>query len=323
MIPAARGIARLGRSSATASIYSSIRQREVTARVGETELNFSNGKIARLADGSVLVQAGGTAVLVTAVSEGVIDESFFGAPLKVVYRDKGAAARRIPATFGRRELQATVREILTSRAIDRSLRPLQLTGYPFETQVTCYVLAYDGTHDPAVMAINGASAAMAVSDIPWSGPIGAVRVGMVGKELIVNPSRDKVCRELNVIVVATDDRLVMVEGEAVGVDEATFCEAVTAGLESVQPILSAIKRFSEEYGKVKRSFEPFVPPGYVEHYMDTFRDQIVEVLKNRSHSKVYACACVCVRMSKTISRIFRLVEITIYLVFSMLLRNSC
>lgn len=95
--------------------------------------------------------------------------------------------------------------------------------------MTCYVLSYDGIHDPAVMAINGASAAMAISDIPWNGPVGAVRVGMIGKELIVNPSRVELCRKLNVIIVASNDRLVMVEGEAEDIDEGTFCEAVIMG----------------------------------------------------------------------------------------------
>ncbi|XP_065919258.1 polyribonucleotide nucleotidyltransferase 1, mitochondrial-like isoform X2 [Dysidea avara] len=150
----------------------------------------------------------------------------------------------------------------------------------------CRVFSYDGIHDPAILAINGASAAMAISDVPCAGPIGAVRVGLVGDRLVINPSdSDMVTSKLNIIVACSDDRIVMAEGQGAEVEEARFCEAVQMGLTSVQPIIAAIQQFSKECGVAKRCFDPFLPPEYVEKHMSTFSDQIIAVLLNVAHSK--------------------------------------
>lgn len=139
-------------------------------------MNISTGQYARLADGSAVATLGDTSVMVTAVSKSKPTNSNF-LPLVVDYRQKSAAAGRIPTNFFRRELGPTEREILTSRVIDRSIRPLFPANFQCDTQIICNMLAVDGINSPDIISINAASAALSLSDIPWNGPVGAVRVG--------------------------------------------------------------------------------------------------------------------------------------------------
>ena len=149
------------------------------------QMKLSSGKLARLADGTAIASQGDTSVIVTVVSKSKQMPSSGVLPLTVNYRQKSSASGRIPMNFLRRELGPTESEILTSRLIDRSLRPMFLTNYCYETQVICSTLAVDGYNIPDVLAINAASMAISLSDVPWNGPVAAVRVGFLsGKKSI-------------------------------------------------------------------------------------------------------------------------------------------
>lgn len=194
--------------------------------------------------------------MVTAVCEQQSSTSSF-LPLVVDYRQKGAAAGRIPTNFLRRELGPSEHEILTSRVIDRSIRPLFPEGFYFNTQIMCNMLAIDGINDPDVIAINGASAALSVSDIPWNGPVGAVRLGMIDNELIINPTRRQIQDSiLNLIVTATKQNLiVMLEGSANEILEPMLKKALKLGVKECQSIVTAITNLQKTCGKTKREVE--------------------------------------------------------------------
>ncbi|NXT34342.1 PNPT1 nucleotidyltransferase, partial [Pelecanoides urinatrix] len=251
--------------------------RTVTVEVGKMEL--SSGKLARFADGSAVVQLGDTAVMVTAVSKTKPSASQF-MPLVVDYRQKAAAAGRIPTNYLRRELGSTDKEILTSRVIDRSIRPLFPVGYFYDTQILCNLLAVDGVNDPDVLAINGASAALALSDIPWNGPIGAVRVGLVDGETIINPTRKQMSSSaLNLVVAgAPQNQVVMLEATAENILQQDFCHAIKVGVKHTQQIIQGIQQLVKERGVVKRTVQKlFVAP-----------EEIVECTKKLAFNKIYA-----------------------------------
>src|SRR6186997_3000691 len=161
---------------------------KITAQVGDKQIKIEAGKLAKLADGSVTVQLGETIVLVAAVAatSAKPGQDFF--PLTVDYREKAAAAGKFPGGYFKREGRPTEKEILTSRVIDRPIRPLFPRGWYNEVQVQSVLLSADGENDPDIISIIGASASLMVSDIPWDGPLGAVRVGRVGGKFIANPT---------------------------------------------------------------------------------------------------------------------------------------
>uniref|UniRef100_A0A667ZK37 Polynucleotide phosphorylase 1 n=1 Tax=Myripristis murdjan TaxID=586833 RepID=A0A667ZK37_9TELE len=234
---------------------------------------ISSGRFARFADGAAVVQLGDTSVMVTAVSKTKPSPSQF-MPLVVDYRQKAAAAGRIPTNYLRRELGVTDHEILTSRLIDRSVRPLFPAGYFYDTQILCNLLAVDGVNDPAVLAINGASAALALSDIPWNGPIGAVRVGLVDGELLINPTRAEMASStLNLIVAgAPSSQVVMIEASAENVLQQDFCHAVKVGVKHTQQIIHAIQQLAREQKVTKRNpIKIFsAPADMVDHVRHSF-----------------------------------------------------
>ena len=240
-------------------------------------LHLSYGKLARFADGSCVASIGGTSVLVTAVSkktntsndnatvsQSVVPAAFV--PLTVDYRQKAAAAGRIPTNHLRRELGSSDQEILTSRVIDRSIRPLFPKGYGSETQVVCNLLSADGIHDPTVVALNGCSAALAVSDIPWNGPIGATRVGYSNAVnngsggFILNPTRkdlktimEEKGSSLNLLVSGTTDSLVvMLEADASCMDPKLFLDGIKFGLKSACDIATHINNDCKSKNITKR-----------------------------------------------------------------------
>uniref|UniRef100_A0A8B9PU67 Polyribonucleotide nucleotidyltransferase 1, mitochondrial n=1 Tax=Apteryx owenii TaxID=8824 RepID=A0A8B9PU67_APTOW len=248
-------------------------------RWGRGKMELSSGKLARFADGSAVVQLGDTAVMVTAVSKTKPSPSQF-MPLVVDYRQKAAAAGRIPTNYLRRELGSTDKEILTSRVIDRSIRPLFPVGYFYDTQILCNLLAVDGVNDPDVLAINGASAALALSDIPWNGPIGAVRVGLVDGETIINPTRKQLSSStLNLVVAgAPQNQVVMLEATAENILQQDFCHAIKVGVKHTQQIIQGIQQLVKEQGIVKRTVQKlFVAP-----------EEIVECAKKLAFNKIYA-----------------------------------
>ncbi|NWI28567.1 PNPT1 nucleotidyltransferase, partial [Sula dactylatra] len=243
------------------------------------KMELSSGKLARFADGSAVVQLGDTAVMVTAVSKTKPSASQF-MPLVVDYRQKAAAAGRIPTNYLRRELGSTDKEILTSRVIDRSIRPLFPVGYFYDTQILCNLLAVDGVNDPDVLAINGASAALALSDIPWNGPIGAVRVGLVDGETIINPTRKQMSSSaLNLVVAgAPQNQVVMLEATAENILQQDFCHAIKVGVKHTQQIIQGIQQLVKERGVAKRTVQKlFVAP-----------EEIVEYAKKLAFNKIYA-----------------------------------
>src|SRR3954470_16139942 len=161
---------------------------KITFSVGASPITIETGKLAKQADGAVTVQLGETIILVAAVaaSNAKPGQEFF--PLTVDYREKAAAAGKFPGGYFKREGRPTEKEILTCRIIDRPIRPLFPRGWYNEVQVQCIVLSADGENDPDILSIIGASAALMVSDIPWDGPLGALRIGRVGGQFLVNPT---------------------------------------------------------------------------------------------------------------------------------------
>src|SRR3954468_6457330 len=188
---------------------------KVTATVGGKQIHIETGKLAKQADGAVTVQLGETIIMVAAVAatKAKPGQEFF--PLTVDYREKAAAAGKFPGGYFKREGRPTEKEILTSRLIDRPIRPLFPKGWYNEVQVQCLVLSADGENDPDMLALVGASVALMVSDIPWAGPLGAVRVGRVKGQFIANPTHTQmVDSDVDVVYVGNERDIVMFEGAA-------------------------------------------------------------------------------------------------------------
>ncbi|XP_063958520.1 polyribonucleotide nucleotidyltransferase 1, mitochondrial-like [Lytechinus pictus] len=260
----------------------------VEAVIGQSPLILSTGELAKLADGCATAQIGDTSVMVTAVSKKNSSSPGF-LPLTVDYRQKAAAAGRIPTNHLRRERGVTDQEILTSRMIDRSIRPLFPKGFFYDTQVMCNLLAVDGLHDPGVISINGASAALALSDVPWNGPVGAVRVGLIDEEVMINPTRLDMRRStINMVVAGTKkSNLVMVEASADNVLQTDFLKALKAGLKETQIIVRSIEKLAREYGKEKREYEPagIPPPEILDHIRRLTAEQYYAVYTDPTHNK--------------------------------------
>ncbi len=198
-----------------------------TIKVGDKDLKVETGKIAKQADGSVVISYGETIVLVTAVSARTAKEGLDFFPLTVEYRESSYAAGRIPGNYFRREGRPNEKEVLTCRLIDRPVRPLFADGYRFETQVIATVVSADADNDPDVVSIIGASAALYLSDIPFDNPIAAVRVGLIEGKYKINPTYDERREsDLNLIVAGTEEAVVMVEAEAREVAENIMVEAL-------------------------------------------------------------------------------------------------
>jgi polyribonucleotide nucleotidyltransferase len=228
-------------------------QHKVTAQIGAHSISIETGKIAKLADGSVIVSCGETIVLASAVSATTIKEGQDFFPLTVDYREKAAAAGKFPGGYFKREGRPTEKETLTSRMTDRPLRPLFPQGYFYDTQVISILLSADGENDPDILSINGASAALAVSDIPFKGPIGAVRVGRVNGEFVANPSHsERLQSDLDLIYVGTENDVIMIEGAANEMPEAEFLKALEFAHGHTREMIRAQKELAAKVGKPKR-----------------------------------------------------------------------
>src|SRR5881394_1425491 len=188
---------------------------KATAPIGDKQIIIETGKLAKQADGSVTVQLGETIVLVAAVGAVKAKEGLDFFPLTVDYREKAAAAGRFPGGYFKREGRPTEKEILTCRLTDRPIRPLSPKGWYNEVQVQTVLLSADGENDPDILSIIGASAALVVSDIPWAGPLGAVRVGRVNGQFVANPTHVQAAEsDLDLVYVGTENDIVMFEGAA-------------------------------------------------------------------------------------------------------------
>ncbi len=228
----------------------------VTAKVGNQNISIETGKLAKQADGSVVLRAGDSMVLVTAVSQKEPKLGFDFFPLTVDYQERLSAAGRIPGSFFRREGRLTERETLTSRLIDRSLRPLFPEGYQHDTQVIATVFSADNQQDTDVLALTGASFSMAVSDIPFPFQFAGVRVGRVEGKLVANPSEEERAHsDIDIIMAANRDSIFMVEGGGKEVTEQDMIEALLFGQKSIEPLLVAQEQLAKQVGKAKRSFD--------------------------------------------------------------------
>jgi polyribonucleotide nucleotidyltransferase len=228
----------------------------VEREIGGRLMSLETGRLARQAHGAVWVQYGDTGVLVTAVSDRTREGIDF-LPLTVDYQEMAYAAGKIPGGFFKREGRSSDREVLVSRLIDRPIRPLFPKGYFSEVQVIATVMSADMDHLPDILAINGASAALVVSDIPFSGPVGAVRVGRVRGEWVVNPGEKELEEsDLNFIVAGTKDAVVMVEGGANVVPEEEVLDGIFFGHRALQPLVEMQEELRKMAGVPKREFTP-------------------------------------------------------------------
>jgi len=227
---------------------------KTSVQVEAQRIHIETGKLAKQADGAVTVQLGETIVIVAAVAatSAKPGQDFF--PLTVDYREKAAAAGRFPGGYFKREGRPTEKEILTCRMIDRPIRPLFPKGWYNEVQVQSILLSADGENDPDILSIIGASAALMVSDIPWDGPLGAMRIGRIKGQFVANPTHAQMAEsDLDLVYVGNEKELVMFEGSAKEIPEADFNAALQFGHEGCQPIIAAQKELAKRAGKTKRA----------------------------------------------------------------------
>jgi polyribonucleotide nucleotidyltransferase len=267
----------------TAALHG-VNKHEVSVELpGGKSIHFETGKLAKQAHGSCIVRMGENVVLATACANPDPREGIDFFPLTVDYREYTYAAGRIPGGFIKREGRPSEREILTSRQIDRPIRPLFPEGFRCETQVIAMVLSADTENDPDVSGINGASVALSVSDIPFHGPIGAVRVGRVNGEFVINPTyTEQRDGDLNLMVVGTSEGIVMIESGAREVGEEVVVEAIEFAHEQIKKICAAISELAQKAGKPKRPVEPVVMD---EAYLGELRSKIGERLADAANTE--------------------------------------
>jgi polyribonucleotide nucleotidyltransferase len=226
------------------------------AQIGGRQLTFETGRVAKQADGAVLVRYGDTVVLATVVASksAMEGQDFF--PLSVDYRERAYAGGRIPGGFFKREGRPVEKEILTSRLIDRPLRPLFPKGFRNEIQVIALAISADQENDPGILAMNGASAAVAVAGLPFLGPFGAVRIGLVDGQLVVNPTFAELEQStLDLVVAATEDSVVMVEAGAREVPESTFVDAISLAHQECRTLVRVQRALAGMAGNARWEYE--------------------------------------------------------------------
>jgi len=256
--------------------------------VGGKTLSFETGKLAKQAHGSAVVRLGENVVLATATANADPREGIDFFPLTVDYREYTYAGGRFPGGFIKREGRMSEREVLTSRQIDRPIRPMFAEGFKCETQVIALVLSADSENDPDVVGINAASAALHVSDIPFLGPVGAVRVGLVNGQFVANPTYNEMRESLlNIMVVATSEGIVMIESGAKEVKEETVLDAIEFGHTEIKKICAAINELRDRAGKPKRKVEP---PAFDDAYYNDLKSkvgaQLTDALDTKKHPKL-------------------------------------
>jgi polyribonucleotide nucleotidyltransferase len=225
----------------------------LTAQVGNSSIEIETGKMAKLADGAVTVRLGDTIVIVTAVSATKVKDGQDFFPLSVEYKEKASAAGRFPGGYFKREGRPTEKEILTCRMTDRPLRPLFPKGYYYDTQVVALLLSADGENDADILAMNGASAALHLSDIPFAGPVAAVRIGRVNGEFVCNPTHtERESSDLDLVYVGSKTEVIMIEGAAKELPEADFVKALHFAQHSIQPLIKLQEDLKALAGKEKR-----------------------------------------------------------------------
>ncbi|MHB1794141.1 MAG: polyribonucleotide nucleotidyltransferase [Acidobacteriaceae bacterium] len=268
---------------------------EVTVElVGGKRLNFETGRMAKQASGAVLATLGDTAVLATAVASPDPREGIDFFPLTVDYREYAYAGGRIPGGFIKREGRPSEREVLTCRQIDRPIRPLFPEGFRNETQVIALVFSADKENDPDIIGINAAGCALALSDIPFSGPVGAVRVGRVDGQFIINPSYAELrAGDMSITVVGTPDGIVMIESGAKQVSEDSIVDAIEFAHTEIKKICAGITDLVGKAGKPKREVKPVeFDQAYYDSLYAKVGDRLKDALDTHKHPKFESYALV-------------------------------
>jgi polyribonucleotide nucleotidyltransferase len=262
----------------------------VSAPFGAHPIVIETGKLAKLADGAVTVRYGDTLVIVTAVSATKIKEGQDFFPLTVEYRERAAAVGKIPGGYFKREGRPSEKEILTCRMTDRPLRPLFPKGYLYDTQIITTLLSADGENDPDILSINGASAALMVSDIPFGGPVGAVRVGRVNGQFITQPTHAQMdLSDLDLVYVGSESEIIMIEGSALELPEEEFKKALDYAQEQVQIVIKLQKDLASRVNKAKRTLPLYLTkPEYVEMAYELVKDRIEGAIYRPSKVERYA-----------------------------------
>ena len=261
---------------------------------GGKRLHFETGRMAKQASGAALVTQGDSVVLATAVASPDPKEGIDFFPLTVDYREYAYAGGRIPGGFIKREGRPSEREVLTSRQIDRPIRPLFPEGFRNETQVIALVFSADRENDPDVIGINAASAALALSDIPFGGPVGAVRVGQVDGQFVINPTySERRGSTINITVVGTNDGIVMIESGASEVEESVIVDAIEFGHTEIKKIVAAINDLVSRAGKQKRAVTaPEFDTAYYEALRAKIGERLKDALDTHAHPKTESYALV-------------------------------
>ena len=265
-----------------------------TIKLGDKDLIVETGKVAKQADGSVVIQYGETMILVTAVSGRTAKEGLDFFPLTVEYRESSYSAGRIPGNYFRREGRPNEKEVLTCRMIDRPVRPLFPEGYRFETQIVGSVISADADNDPDVIAITGASCALYLSDIPFSNPISAVRIGLIDGKYLINPTYDE-RREslLNLIVAGTEEAIVMVEAQANEVEEKIMLEALMLAHKEIKRLCLWQKELFKALDIKKREFQVAeLDQTHVKEIEDKYSQRMREALNTTGKDKISSYAAI-------------------------------
>ncbi|HEY4355565.1 MAG TPA: polyribonucleotide nucleotidyltransferase, partial [Acidobacteriaceae bacterium] len=254
---------------------------------GGKHIKFETGRIAKQASGASFTTSGDNAVLATAVASPDPKEGIDFFPLTVEYREFTYAGGRIPGGFIKREGRPSEKEILTSRQIDRPIRPLFPETFRNETQVVAFVYSADKENDPDVLGINGASCALALSDIPFHGPVGAVRIGIVDGEFIVNPTyAERLVSTLNIMVVGTKDGITMIESGAREIAEERVVDAIEFAHEQIKKICAGIEEMVAKAGKTKRVVaEVEFDEAYANEMSAKMGDRLKDALDTKKHPK--------------------------------------
>ena len=263
-------------------------KQDVTVELaGGKQIKFETGRMAKQAPGAALTSSGDNVVLATAVASPDPKEGIDFFPLTVEYREFTYAGGRIPGGFIKREGRPSEKEVLTSRQIDRPIRPLFPEAFRNETQVVAFVYSADKENDPDVLGINGASCALALSDIPFHGPVGAVRIGVIDDQFVVNPTyAERAKSQLNIMVVGTKDGIVMIESGAKEIAEGRVVDAIEFAHEQIKKICAAIEDLVSRAGKPKRAVQDIeVDHAYLDSLTARIGTQLKDALDTQKHPK--------------------------------------
>ena len=255
--------------------------------VDNLDIEISTGTLAGLASGAVTIRSGETSLFVSATAASALrpGQDFF--PLTVDYKEKFSAAGKFPGGYFKREGKPSEKEILTSRLCDRPLRPLFPKGFMNEVQVIGILLSTDGNNEPDILMVNAASAALMISDVPWNGPVGCVRIGQIDNEFIVNPTNDEMLdSDLDLIYVGTENEMLMIEGSAEFISDERFYEALEFAQKSIQPLIAAQKELAKIAGKAKKEFPLVITPQEVTDFCEEqAKEKIIEALAFDSYTE--------------------------------------